>query len=156
MSAVRVRPYEKTDAAAFKALNVAWIAHYFRVEPADLKALGNPQGILDGGGAIVMAEQDGAPVGCCALIAHDADTLEVAKMAVIESARGAGIGAALMQAIIAEGRRLGAKRLYLESNSALAPALKLYEKHGFKHLPPERRPHSPYARCDVFMELVLA
>jgi putative acetyltransferase len=155
MRAVLIRPYRDADAGAFKALNVAWIEHYFRVEATDLKALDHPERILADGGAILMAELDGAPVGCCALIRYDADTLEVAKMAVSETHRGMGIGAALMEAIVAEGQARGVSRLYIESNAKLTPALTLYEKFGFQHLPQERRPNSPYARADVFMERLL-
>jgi ribosomal protein S18 acetylase RimI-like enzyme len=46
-------------------------------------------------------------------------------------------------------RAEGATLLYLETNSALKPAIALYESFGFVHLPP--RP-TPYARADVFME----
>ena len=46
-------------------------------------------------------------------------------------------------------RQAQAKRLYLETNSGLAPAIALYESVGFIHLP--ARP-TPDARADVFME----
>ncbi|WP_292137254.1 hypothetical protein [Brevundimonas sp.] len=46
-------------------------------------------------------------------------------------------------------RATKATHLYLETNSALKPAIALYESFGFVHLPP--RP-TPYARADVFME----
>ena len=52
-------------------------------------------------------------------------------------------------------RARGAPRIYLESGTPLTPALTLYRKFGFKDLEPERRPNSPYARADVWMELIL-
>jgi ribosomal protein S18 acetylase RimI-like enzyme len=73
-------------------------------------------------------------------------------MAVDERAQGAGIGRKLIDACIAAARDAGAHRLYLESNSSLAPALSLYRSAGFVDLP--ARP-TPYARCDVWMELKL-
>ncbi|HWA00466.1 MAG TPA: GNAT family N-acetyltransferase [Caulobacterales bacterium] len=151
-----VRPYRASDADVFKALNVAWIAKHFVVEASDLKSLDHPEKVLESGGAIFMAEYDGECVGTSALIPYDADTLELAKMTVAEHCRGLGIGAALMETSIDLARALGARRLYLESNSKLTPALTLYEKYGFVHLPPERRPSSPYARADIFMELLLS
>ena len=45
--------------------------------------------------------------------------------------------------------RRRATRLYLETNSSLAPALGLYRAMGFKDLAPVE---SPYVRADVFME----
>ena len=47
------------------------------------------------------------------------------------------------------GAELGATRLYLETNSGLAPALGLYRAMGFKDLAPT---DTPYVRADVFME----
>jgi putative acetyltransferase len=52
-------------------------------------------------------------------------------------------------------RAMGAKRLYLETNHALLPAIHLYQAVGFTHLPKERVVASPYARADVFMEMWL-
>ncbi len=77
---------------------------------------------------------------------------EVIKMTVSEAARGSGLGRDLMQACIDRGRAVGAPRLYLETNSNLAPALVLYRAMGFADLP---RQETPYARCDVWMALAL-
>jgi GNAT superfamily N-acetyltransferase len=76
-------------------------------------------------------------------------------MAVTESSQGAGVGRRLLEAAIAEARAAGARRLYLETNRKLGPAIRLYESMGFRHLPPERVVPSPYVRSDVSMELIL-
>lgn len=68
---------------------------------------------------------------------------------------GAGIGRRLLAATIEGARALGARRLYLETNSKLATAIHLYESLGFRHVPPERVTPSPYARSNVQMELHL-
>ena len=47
-------------------------------------------------------------------------------------------------------RRPGTYRVYLETNSGLAPALGLYRSAGFVDLPAQP---TSYARCDVWMEL---
>ena len=83
------------------------------------------------------------------------DAYEVAKMAVASEAQGRGVGRLLLEAAIAWARERGAGRLYLESNARLTPALHLYASAGFRHLPTEARPVSPYARADVFMEMLL-
>jgi len=145
--------FEPRHAAAFRSLNEAWITRLFALEPKDEEVLGDPQGkIIDGGGHILMAELDGEPIGCCALIRLDDGGYELAKMTVDERARGTGLGRALMAEAVALAERLGATRLYLETNSTLAPALALYRSFGFVDLPPERRPKSDYARGDVWME----
>jgi hypothetical protein len=63
---------------------------------------------------------------------------EVAKMTVAEAYRGQGLGRKLLAYTIAQGKALGAKSLYLETNKKLGDAIHLYEALGFRHLPPER------------------
>lgn len=147
MEIVDFRP---EHAEAFKALNEAWISRHFTLEPKDREVLEDPQGrIVARGGKIFMAVADGRAVGCVALLKMPDGGYEVAKMTVDETLRGSGLGKRLMQACIDEGARLGAHRLYLETNSSLAPALGLYRAMGFRDLPPAP---TPYARADVFME----
>jgi putative acetyltransferase len=156
MGQVVVRAYRDGDAAAFKALNVEWIEHYFgQLEAKDIEALENPDKIL-ADGAIAMAEIDGVAVGTCALIKRpEPGTWEIAKMGVTPTQRGGGIGSALMRYLVDVAPSLGATRLYIETNSSLAPAIRLYEKSGFRHLRADERPWTPYVRADVFMELLL-
>jgi len=144
------------DESAFRNLNEAWIKKMFAMEPKDEAMFADPRKkILEPGGRILMAEADGAVVGCCALLAMGPDEYEVAKMSVTEDLRGAGIGRKVLQGTIDLARRIGAKRLYLESSSKLKNAIHLYEALGFQHLPPERIVPSPYARADVYMEMAL-
>jgi len=137
-------------AAAFKALNEAWISKHFVLEAKDREVLDDPQGkILDKGGRIFMAVKDGEAVGCVALLKMPDGGYEVAKMTVSETLRGSGLGRTLMQRCIDAGAADNAPRLYLETNSSLAPALGLYRAMGFVDLPPAE---TPYVRADVFME----
>jgi putative acetyltransferase len=153
---VTIREFEAGDEGAFRRLNEEWIVQYFAMEAKDEEALADPRrSILEGGGRIFFAVQHGGIVGCCALLAMGAGEYEVAKMAVTESCRGAGVGRRLLERVIAEARAGGARRLYLETNRKLAPAIRLYESVGFRHLPPERVVPSSYARADVYMEFVL-
>ena len=142
--------YRPEHAAAFKALNEAWISKYFTLEAKDREVLDDPDGkILAKGGKIFMALEGGAAVGCVAMIAMADGGYEVAKMTVVETLRGSGLGRRLMQACIDAAEAEGAPRLYLETNSSLAPALGLYRAMGFKDLAPAA---TEYARADVFME----
>ena len=142
--------FEPHHAQAFKALNEAWISKYFVVEAKDREVLDDPQGkILAKGGRIFMAMDDGVAVGCAALLKMPDGGYEVAKMTVSETLRGSGLGRLLMERCIAAGAEDGVPRLYLETNSSLAPALGLYRAMGFVDLPPAE---TPYARADVFME----
>jgi GNAT superfamily N-acetyltransferase len=157
MPEITFRLFQHGDAAAFRELNEAWIARYFRVEEQDLIQLVDPEdSILRTGGQIVMAIAGEKRIGCCALIFIKPGVYEVAKMAILESYRGHGIGRRLLEYAIAQAKVLGAHTLELASNRKLANAVHLYESLGFRHLPPERIEPSPYARANVFMELHLS
>ena len=152
--AMEIVDYRPDLAGAFKALNEAWITRFFRLEPKDAEVLGDPAGkIIAPGGHVVFVLEAGAPVGCCALMVMPDGGFEVAKMAVTEAHKGRGVGRELMAACIERARQLGARRLYLETNSGLAPALGLYRRFGFQEVQPAEP--SPYARADVMMELRL-
>lgn len=152
---VQLRDFRPGDQPIFRQLNEEWISQYFTLEPADLKALNHPETyILEPGGCILLAEVAGQVVGTCALIKMPEGSYELAKMAVSPAAQGQGVGLLLGQAAIQRVRELGGRRVYLESNSQLAPALSLYHKLGFQYLAPPNP--SPYARANVQMELLLS
>lgn len=149
---VKIVDYEPAYQQAFKDLNVEWISTYFKMEEADYKALDNPQGyILDNGGHILVALYDDVPVGVCALIKMDDPEYgyELAKMAVSPAAQGKSIGWLLGNAILEKARSLGARKVYLESNTILKPAINLYHKLGFEKIVGHP---SPYERCNIQME----
>jgi DNA-binding MarR family transcriptional regulator/N-acetylglutamate synthase-like GNAT family acetyltransferase len=150
---VKIVPYEPQYREAFKHLNEEWITQHFKMEEADHKSLDHPQEyILDKGGYIFIALYKGEPVGTCALLKTSGKVFELAKMAVSPLAKGRGIGFLLGNAAIKKARKKGAKKLYLESNTALKPAISLYHKLGFKKV---NGVPSPYERCNIQMELVL-
>ena len=150
---IKVVDYAPKYREAFKSLNVEWISKYWELEEPDFKALDDPEGyILNQSGVILIALDKGKPIGCCALIKQTDNTFELAKMAVSPKAQGKGVGLLLGKSIVERAKLMGLKRLYLESNSVLKPAVSLYEKIGFKHI---KGASSPYARCDVQMELYL-
>lgn len=151
------RNFAPGDESAFRDLNEEWIRKFFVLEPKDIEVLQHPQEhILDPGGAIFIAEQDGKAIGCCALIAMGAGTYEVSKMAVSPAVQGQGIGRKLLVYLIESARALGATRLCLDTNTKLHSAVHLYESLGFVAIPSERGHYSPYARSDLAMELFLA
>jgi ribosomal protein S18 acetylase RimI-like enzyme len=146
--------YRPDLAGAFRALNEAWITQLFRLEPKDVEVLSDPEtNVIAPGGRIVFVLEGEEPVGCCALLPMPDGGFEVAKMAVAETHKGRGLGRVLMAACVERARAASAPRLYLETNSALAPALGLYRSFGFQVIKPAEP--SPYARADVAMELRL-
>jgi putative acetyltransferase len=154
---INIRQFQPGDAAAFRRLNEEWITRFFRIEPKEALIMADPQKtILDKGGRIFFATAGERCVGCCGLIRLKDREFEVAKMAVEPVFQGSGIGRRLLRAVIEEARTAGAQRLYLETNHALTPAIRLYESLGFKHIAADRIIPSAYVRADVYMELILA
>jgi len=150
---VKILPFGPTFRTAFKELNYAWIEQYFKVESSDRIILEDPEGeILQKGGAILIATLHDEPVGTCALIRVDDNHFELAKMAVAAEARGHKIGWQLGIATLEKAKELGAKKVHLDTNSTLTPAINLYKKLGFKEVPGRC---SDYERCNVQMEIEL-
>lgn len=154
-SGVRIVPYKPEYREAFQKLNEDWIKTHFKIEKADRVALEDPEGyILKRGGFIFVAVLDARPVGVCAILKRDDPKYpyELAKMAVDRNERGKNIGWLLGKAVIEKTRELGAKKVFLESNTKLTPAMGLYDKLGFKKI---TGPATPYERCNIQMELRL-
>lgn len=151
---VSILTYQDQYAKDFSDLNYEWLKKYFVIEPHDTEMLENPKSyIIDKGGEILFAKIDETIVGTLALIKIEDDYFELAKMAVTEKYKGYKIGHQLMEATITYARNRNIKRLMLESNRKLKPALHLYKKFGFKEITIDA--NSPYARADIKMELLL-
>jgi putative acetyltransferase len=93
----------------------------------DLDALRQP------GISFWTAWDDNHLIGCCALKQLDPAHAEVKSMRVSAVVRRQGIGAALVQHLIAEARTRGYRRLSLETGAMafFEPARKLYRSFGF-------------------------
>jgi len=153
---VELVDYKPVYKTAFKALNEEWISAYFKMEETDYKALDNPEEyILNKGGQIMVALYNGEAVGTCALIKMDDPEydFELAKMAVSPKAQGKSIGWLLGKAMIEKARLAGGKKIYLESNTILKPAINLYQKLGFEKIAGRA---TPYERCDIQMGLTIS
>ncbi len=154
-SDLRVVDYAPKYFDDFKRLNIEWVSKYWELEAEDKKIIDHPDKyIIDKGGVILMAIYKSDVVGSVALIPYDKKTMELAKMSVSSKFQGKGIGLALAKFAINRADKMGAKKVYLESNSQLTAALSLYRKLGFKEIT-DAEHCSPYARCNVQMEKLL-
>lgn len=150
---IQVVPYRPKYKKAFRDLNIAWIEKHWEMEPSDYKALDNPTtNIINTGGYIAIALYKQKPAGTCALMKMDNHRFELAKMAVSEEFQGMGVGSLLVDHMIAKTKEMGGNKIYLESNTVLAPAINLYRKSGFKRISGKE---SPYKRCNIQMEMTL-
>lgn len=149
---VEIVPFDSTSREHFYRINAQWLERYWSLEPIDHDVLSEPEKtVLEPGGAIFFARVDGEVIGTVALLKDAAaGEYELSKMGVEAGWRGKGAGRLLIEAAIAEFKRRKGRLLFLESNSRLAPALKLYESTGFVHQS-SLRPGSHYQRSDVYM-----
>ena len=94
-----------------------------------------PEEVAEGRGAFLVIYRAGTPVGCGAVRRIDAETCELKRMYVAPAARGTGLGRRLVDALEAEARALGVRRLVLETGTRQHAAIALYEATGFRRIP---------------------
>lgn len=153
-AAIRIVDYTPEYAKAFYDLNYAWISDTYEVEPEDEKILSDPEKyyLADGGAILVVLYQD-TPIGTCALKRREDGVVEMSKMTIAKSMRGMKIGEMLGKAILEKARKIGARKVILNSNKkGSAAGINLYMKLGFVEVPMIGR---EYKRADIKMELDL-
>ena len=87
-------------------------------------------------GALFVAETPTETVACVALRALSPDTCELKRLYVRPAARSGGLGRLLAEAALAEARRLGYRRVRLDTIPSMEAAQALYERLGFREIPP--------------------
>ncbi|WP_420125925.1 GNAT family N-acetyltransferase [Longimicrobium sp.] len=95
----------------------------------------HPDEVQPGRGAFLVVHRDGTPLGCGALRRLDDETGELKRMYVAPAARGLGLGRRLVDALEAEARALGLRRLVLETGTRQEAAIALYRATGFDIIP---------------------
>jgi len=150
-AAFTIEPFDVKYRQAFYDLNVYWLKKFFVVEPIDETILSDPEGqILAKGGEIFFAVQDGRAVGTVALKPTSEGVFELTKLGVDPTAQGGGMGQALCEEVIRRFEARGGGLLFLETNTTLTPAIRLYEKLNFVVKEPPTP--SPYERANYYME----
>jgi putative acetyltransferase len=102
---------------------------------------------------LFVARRDGKALGCMALVRTGPDRGELKRCFVTESARGQGVGFALLTAVEAAAREQKMTRIQLETGNRNNAALRLYRGSGFH----DRSPFAGYPDdgVSVFLEKTL-
>ena len=102
-----------------------------------------------------VADKGGRIEGAVFVVEDDADTAKLRMLYVEPEARGSGLGARLVDEVIAFARGAGYRRLTLWTNDNLAAARRLYQKAGFRLVSEERHESFGHQLTGQFWELLL-
>ncbi len=131
----------------------AWLGLYlcFQGFEEELKNLPGKYALPEG--RLYLANVDDDIAGCIALRKLGKGICEMKRLYLRENARGKGLGNMLIETLIEEARVIGYKTMRLDTYPPkMAKAVKLYESHGFRQIPPYYvNPHESV----LFMELDL-
>jgi GNAT superfamily N-acetyltransferase len=127
-------------------------AEYLKIQhyDAELDDLRQKYGLP--GGRLYLARVGGIAAGCVALRGLDETRCELKRMYVRPQFRGQGISVALMDRIFADARKIGYKRMLLDTLPFLTTAVSMYKRRGFVEIPSYN--DSPLPET-IYMELEL-
>ena len=79
---------------------------------------------------------DGAALGCVGLRPlEETGTCEMKRLYVTPEGRGLGLGKALAERVVDEARRIGYRKMLLDTLPSLTTAVGLYDRMGFARIP---------------------
>ena len=88
-------------------------------------------------GRLFLAVADEKFAGCIALRRLDAETCEMKRLYVRDGFRSSGLGRRLIERVIKEAKRIGYKRMRLDTLPDKMPqAVRLYHSYGFRQTNP--------------------
>lgn len=84
------------------------------------------------GGCLLLASVDGEYVGCIGVRRWNADSCEMKRLYVRDSARGGGLGRSLVMTAIERARTMRYRQMLLDTLAAMTAARRLYAMFGFQ------------------------
>ena len=85
-------------------------------------------------GRLLLALYEGEASGCVCLKKYDDKTAEVKRLYVPPQYRGNGIGKGLVEAALAEAKKMGYKRVIADTDLNMRIAMVIFDEHGFKQV----------------------
>ncbi len=97
--------------------------------PTDPGQFASPRGLF------LVVRVQGELAACAGLRRHDEDDVEVKRMFVRTPYRGIGLARWLLAQVEQEARRLGYRRILMETGLQQPEAMRLYETSGYTEIP---------------------
>ncbi len=132
------------------------IDSYFDPDKFAAELSGLPGEFAPPAGALLVAEGDSRIAGCVALRPIGDGICEMKRMFVSSDFHGRGVGMLLGRSVVEEARRLGYRRIMLDTGPRQREAQGLYRKLGFSDSEPYYDLSPQLREWLVFMELDLA
>ena len=151
----RLRPATNTDCEHIVNLVYGVLKEYgLKPDPAstdaDIRDIESSY-FSRGGTFLVLEAKDGSIIGAYGLYLLEQRTCELRKMYLQKAYRGQGLGKALLDDALSKARRLGFRKMVLETASVLKEAIALYKSYGFVEYTPDHLS----SRCDQAYSLSL-
>jgi len=128
----------------------AWLGLKLCFQNFDEEVAGLPGRYAKPDGRLFLAFVDENLAGCIALRKLEDGVCEMKRLFVREDFRGRQIGNILIEKLIEEAAKIGYEKMRLDTYAPkMAKAVKLYQSHGFREIPPYY--HNPYGET-LFME----
>ena len=84
---------------------------------------------------VVVAYEDGRPVGCGAIKEYEPNTMEIKRMYTSPESRGKGIATQVLTELEKWATELSFEKCVLETGKRQPEAIGLYKKNGYKLIP---------------------
>lgn len=148
----RVKPSDYNDVSNLLQEYAAWLdldmsSRNIGLELAEFPGhYGPPDGIF------FLARWNGSAAGCSGVRRWSQGVCELKRMFVLESFRGKGIGRSLLEACVEAARKMGYRKMRLDTLYFMEEATNLYKSMGFIEIQKYRQ--SPIEEA-VYLELQL-
>ncbi|HEX8246633.1 MAG TPA: GNAT family N-acetyltransferase [Pyrinomonadaceae bacterium] len=115
----------------------AWLGMSLCFQNFDEEVAGLPGKYAKPDGRLFLALVDESLAGCIALRKLEDGVCEMKRLFVRTDFRGQKIGVILIERLIEEARTIGYRKMRLDTYPPkMGKAVKLYEAHGFRQIPP--------------------
>jgi GNAT superfamily N-acetyltransferase len=133
---VHLRDFGPHDQDAVRSLILDGLGEHWGIVDASLNPdLDDIAASYGAGRTVVLVDDEGGRdqiVATGTIVRRDATTAEIVRMSVTMTRRGAGLGRAVLDALVQTARTWNVQRIVLETTAAWGDVVAFYERCGFR------------------------